>query len=211
MGHRSRVGLVAPWIWWHRGSSGFVDENPSEPDTKPVPQAQKLKGSAQLNRWSRARTIRSGKKLDLPDQQVQVLEAKRPPVEATKSEGNSITKIDRDDDVEVRLGKLIYMISNRIGWTTENSVNTTLGQFEHCLVSLSLSTPFSRYFLWQDWRGMVVCDDVFMGFRHGLQQRDRHGYGDGFGYGFLYICCSWWWRVSVVVADVGLWCHGGGG
>ena len=98
------------------------------------------------------------------------MEAKRPPVEATKSEGNSLTKIDEDDDVEVRLGKLIYMISNRTGWTAENSVNTALGQFEHCLVSLSLSAPFSRYFLWRDWRGMVVCNDVFMGFRHGLQQ-----------------------------------------
>ena len=31
--------------------------------------------------------------------------------------------------------------------------------------------------------------------------------GDGFGCGFLYICCSWWWwRVSVVVGmgDVGM-------
>uniref|UniRef100_A0A7N2LGP7 Uncharacterized protein n=1 Tax=Quercus lobata TaxID=97700 RepID=A0A7N2LGP7_QUELO len=36
------------------------NQNPSEPDTKPVPQARKLKGSARLNRLSRARTIRSG-------------------------------------------------------------------------------------------------------------------------------------------------------
>ncbi|KAM4112972.1 hypothetical protein ACJW30_05G182000 [Castanea mollissima] len=110
------------------------NQRPSEPDTKPVPQARKLKGSAQLNRWSRARTIRSGRKLDRPDQQAQVLEAKRPPVEATESEVNSVTKIDGDDDVEVRLGKSIYMISDGTGWTAEHSVNAALGQFEHCLV-----------------------------------------------------------------------------
>ena len=110
------------------------NQNPSEPDTKPVPQARKLKGSARLNRWSRARTIRSGRKLDRPDQQVQVLEAKRPPVEATESELNSVTKIDGDDDVELRVGKSIYMISDGTGWTAEHSVNAALGQFEHCLV-----------------------------------------------------------------------------
>ncbi|XP_050288695.1 probable pyruvate, phosphate dikinase regulatory protein, chloroplastic [Quercus robur] len=110
------------------------NQNPSEPDTKPVPQARKLKGSARLNRWSRARTIRSGRKLDRPDQQVEVLEAKRPPVEATESELNSVTKIDGDDDVELRVGKSIYMISDGTGWTAEHSVNAALGQFEHCLV-----------------------------------------------------------------------------
>ena len=110
------------------------NQNPSEPDTKPVPQARKLKGSARLNRWSRARTIRSGRKLDRPDQQVQVLEAKRPPVEATESELNSVTEIDGDDGVELRVGKSIYMISDGTGWTAEHSVNAALGQFEHCLV-----------------------------------------------------------------------------
>ena len=63
----SGVGLAGAWIWWRRGSSGFADENPFEPDTKLVPQAQKLKVSAQLNRWSRARMIRSGQKLDRPN------------------------------------------------------------------------------------------------------------------------------------------------
>ena len=61
------------------------------------------------------------------------MEVKYPPVEA-KNEGNSITKIDGDDDREVRLGKSIYMISNKTGWTVEHSVNTALGQFEHYLV-----------------------------------------------------------------------------
>ncbi|KAK7857352.1 pyruvate [Quercus suber] len=43
-------------------------------------------------------------------------------------------KIDGDDDVEVRLWKSIYMISNGTGWTAKHSVNAVLGQFEHCLV-----------------------------------------------------------------------------
>ena len=48
-------------------------------------------------------------------------------------------KIDEDDDVEVRLGKSIYKIFDRTGWTAKHSINIALGQFEHCLVSLTLS------------------------------------------------------------------------
>ena len=59
---------------------------------------------------------------------------KHPPVEAIENEGNFVTKIDGDDDMEVRLGKSIYMISNKTGSTAEHSVNTALGQFEHYLV-----------------------------------------------------------------------------
>ena len=62
------------------------------------------------------------------------MEVKHPPVEAIENEGNFVTKIDGDDDMEVRLGKSIYMISNKTGWTVEHSVNTALGQFEHYLV-----------------------------------------------------------------------------
>ena len=90
--------------------------------------------------------IQSGRKLDRPDQQVQVLEAKRPPVEAIESEGNFITKIDGDDDVEVRLGKSIYMNSNRTGWTAEYSVNAALGQFEHCLIDCGFPINIHLFF-----------------------------------------------------------------
>ena len=48
-------------------------------------------------------------------------------------------KIVEDDDVEVRLGKSIYKIFDRTGWMAEHSINIALGQFEHCLVSLTLS------------------------------------------------------------------------
>ena len=59
---------------------------------------------------------------------------KHPPVEVIENMGNFVTKIDGDDDMEVRLGKSIYMISNGTGWMAEHFFNTTLGQFEHCLV-----------------------------------------------------------------------------
>ena len=62
------------------------------------------------------------------------MEAKHPSVGAIESEGNFVMKIDGDDDVEVRLMKSIYMISNGTGWTAEHSINAALGQFEHCLV-----------------------------------------------------------------------------
>ena len=62
------------------------------------------------------------------------MEAKHRPVGAIESEGNSVMKIDGDDDVVVRLRKSIYMISNETGWTAKHAVNAMLGQFEHCLV-----------------------------------------------------------------------------
>ena len=99
--------------------------------------------------------------------------------------------------MEVRLGKSWVVGSLTLHWASSNIAWSP---------SLFL-VPFSWYFLWQDRLGMVVCSGVFMGFWCGLQRRDRHGYGDGFACGFLYICCSWWWwRVSVVVGmgDVGM-------
>ena len=69
----------------------------------------------------------------------------------------------------------------------------------------SFWSRFLGIFLWWDQRDMVVCGSVFMGFRRGLQWWDRHGYGDGFGRGFLCICYSWWWRVSVVVGMGNWW------
>eukprot|EP01018_Ginkgo_biloba_P009724 Gb_34413 [translate_table: standard] len=92
----------------------------------------KSKGSPQLNRWSRARTIRSGRRLE---RQVQ---------EKVEISGNGITSIpnrydeyegsEDEYDEELSAGKAIYMVSDGTGWTAEHSVNAALGQFEHCLV-----------------------------------------------------------------------------
>ncbi|KAH8512071.1 hypothetical protein H0E87_009318 [Populus deltoides] len=111
-----------------------------EPNPKSLsePQAWKQKGSPQLNRWSRARSIRSGRKLDrLHQRTTQRLELNpqvQNPIESEKREVSSLTGSDGYDDVEATFGKAIFMVSDGTGWTAEHSVNASLGQFEHCLV-----------------------------------------------------------------------------
>ncbi|KAJ0568831.1 putative transferase [Helianthus annuus] len=96
------------------------------------------KGSSQLLRWSRARAIRSGVKLDRPVVQ-------RPPVLNTEAvdppvAGEALYYSSEEEDgcvaeMEDASGaKHIYMVSDGTGWTAEHSVNAALGQFEHCLV-----------------------------------------------------------------------------
>ncbi|KAL5578953.1 hypothetical protein UlMin_011395 [Ulmus minor] len=109
-------------------------ETPNEPDSEPA--ARKLKGSPQLNRWSRARAIRSGRKLDRPGHRTQFVDIDRQVQlrDVADQELNAARSRDGDDDVEVPMGKSIYMISDGTGWTVEHSVTAALGQFEHCLV-----------------------------------------------------------------------------
>ncbi|KAJ6737989.1 PYRUVATE PHOSPHATE DIKINASE REGULATORY PROTEIN 1 CHLOROPLASTIC [Salix koriyanagi] len=106
--------------------------------TLPCQPARKHKGSPQLNRWSRARSIRSGRKLDRLSQRttpgLELNPQARNRKESETREVSSLTGSDRDDDVEVDFGKAIYMVSDGTGWTAEHSVNAALGQFEHCLV-----------------------------------------------------------------------------
>ncbi|XVF25978.1 hypothetical protein REPUB_Repub13aG0260700 [Reevesia pubescens] len=117
-----------------RATSTSTNPNISEPE--PKPKVRKLKGSSQLNRWHRARAIRSGHKLERSSHRTGVLEVNQS-VQRTReslaSESTS-TVSDYDHDVEVSSGKPIYMVSDGTGWTAEHSVNAALGQFEHCLV-----------------------------------------------------------------------------
>ncbi|XP_038710176.1 probable pyruvate, phosphate dikinase regulatory protein, chloroplastic [Tripterygium wilfordii] len=103
-------------------------------------QSRKLKGSAQLKRWSRTRSIRSGRKLDRLGHREATVEAKHP-LQSRESASNieftsaAVSPTDGDDeDLEKMEGKSIYMVSDGTGWTVEHSVNAALGQFEHCLV-----------------------------------------------------------------------------
>lgn len=116
-------------------------EAPYEPDSKP--QAWKLKGSGspQLKRWSRARALRAGRKLDRPGLRSSVVEVDRQiPVKKTAdTEPNNATGSDGESAVvaaaaTATAAKSIYMVSDGTGWTAEHSVNAALGQFEHCLV-----------------------------------------------------------------------------
>ncbi|CAA2961914.1 probable pyruvate, phosphate dikinase regulatory, chloroplastic [Olea europaea subsp. europaea] len=116
----------------------------SEPSSPPKPQARRFKPSPQLNRWSRARAIRSGHKLDRLIQQ--------PSVEMNRSNSSQLANngydgselhllspsnesgSNGDDSTDLTAGKSIYMVSDGTGWTAEHSVNAALGQFDYCLV-----------------------------------------------------------------------------
>lgn len=102
--------------------SGTITQPNSTPQD---PKSPKLKPSPQLNRWSRARSIRSGRKLDRPVQRVvkQTLEERQ--VVDDEMDGCDVT----DEDA-----KSIYMVSDGTGWTAEHTVTAALGQFDYCLV-----------------------------------------------------------------------------
>ncbi|KAM7500918.1 hypothetical protein LguiA_025332 [Lonicera macranthoides] len=100
----------------------------SEPTSEPP--ARKLKGSSQLNRWSRARAIRSGRKLDRSVQRTQTCELEPRSQRVSNLSGPPVGIVNGEED----MGKSIYMVSDGTGWTAEHSVNAALGQFDYCLV-----------------------------------------------------------------------------
>lgn len=107
-----------------------------EPDSEPQP--RKFKPSPQLNRWSRARSLRSGRKFDRTGQHSQQLDP-NPPLQlkeqvSPEQKDTTLTASNGGADVDLTAGKSIYMVSDRTGWTVEHSVGAALGQFEHCLV-----------------------------------------------------------------------------
>uniref|UniRef100_A0A5B7BBV6 Putative pyruvate, phosphate dikinase regulatory protein 2 n=1 Tax=Davidia involucrata TaxID=16924 RepID=A0A5B7BBV6_DAVIN len=118
--------------------SSSVTNNQNNQATEPElePPVPKFKGSPQLSRWSRARSIRSGRKLDRPGHRTPTMDVDSPvhPAESVSTRSPPAVGCDADDDVEVTVGKSIYMVSDGTGWTVEHSVNAALGQFEHCLV-----------------------------------------------------------------------------
>lgn len=114
----------------------------SETSDEPQLQVRKIKTSPQLNRWSRARSIRSGRKLDRsalsfgtetrtmsssPVRSEEEIELPMSPKRGSRSNSS-------DDEKEVNRGKSIFMVSDGTGWTAEHAVNAALGQFDYCLV-----------------------------------------------------------------------------
>ncbi|XP_022777398.1 pyruvate, phosphate dikinase regulatory protein 1, chloroplastic isoform X2 [Durio zibethinus] len=111
--------------------------NPDISEPEPQPKVRKLKGSPQLNRWYRARALRSGHKLERPSHRTGALEVNHLVQRAGESLSleSTATVSDSGHEVEVTTSvKPIYMVSDGTGWTVEHSVNAALGQFEHCLV-----------------------------------------------------------------------------
>ncbi|KAF0905269.1 hypothetical protein E2562_003869 [Oryza meyeriana var. granulata] len=115
-----------------------------------TPRSPAQLGSSQLNRWSRARAHRSGRRLEWPtirDRSGGGVSAPPTPTRQQSSSDEASTataaaKVAMEEDVDdgvVGIGrdeaaKSIYMVSDGTGWTAEHSVNAALGQFEHCLV-----------------------------------------------------------------------------
>lgn len=121
-----------------------TSSNETTPEPHSEAQARKLKSrsSPQLNRWSIARTLRSGRKLDRPGHRsTQPVVEGNSPVQLRFNESASLEpeKISNDHDVVAETAKSIYMVSDGTGWTAEHSVNAALGQFEFCLVDRGCS------------------------------------------------------------------------
>lgn len=113
----------------------------SENSDESQSQVRRIKASPQLNRWSRARSIRSGRKLDRSA--VSYTESRdksgspvrsEPEIELPMSPKGDSRSGSSDDEKEVNGGKPIFMVSDGTGWTAEHAVNAALGQFDYCLV-----------------------------------------------------------------------------
>lgn len=125
-------------------------QNPSQSESDPTPpQSPTRRASSQLSRWSRARSLRSGRRLSwtaLREKSGSGDTLTAPPrspssdSSTSSSSGDMKEQIDDMDGLDefgeamMTQGKQIYMVSDGTGWTAENSVNAALGQFEHCLV-----------------------------------------------------------------------------
>ncbi|KAL1562470.1 Pyruvate, phosphate dikinase regulatory protein, chloroplastic, variant 2 [Salvia divinorum] len=114
----------------------------SDPPPSPESPSRRIKSSPQLNRWSRARAVRSGRKLTRPvERSADEMTATDSParlVSDTNSSGSgnelSLFNDGGGEGERLAAAKSIYMVSDGTGWTVEHSVTAALGQFEHCLV-----------------------------------------------------------------------------
>ncbi|KAK3035080.1 hypothetical protein RJ639_032582 [Escallonia herrerae] len=134
-----------------------TNPTPESDATPSCPEPRKLKPSPQLNRWSRARAIRSGHKLDRPVSRTKAWEMD-PPARSPETEVLQSPPRARDDDGELAAGKSIYMVSDGTGWTAEHSVNAALGQFDYCLVDRGcpVNTHLFSGVSWHFARGLIL-------------------------------------------------------
>ncbi|KAL8512054.1 hypothetical protein ACS0TY_018493 [Phlomoides rotata] len=118
-------------------------DNKSTSSPPSSPESRRIKSSPQLNRWSRARAVRSGRKLGRPverpvSERMGFSDSPAGVVsERSNSSDGAVQMVfpEGENLTDVRAGvKSIYMVSDGTGWTAEHSVNAALGQFEHCLV-----------------------------------------------------------------------------
>ncbi|KAK1260163.1 hypothetical protein QJS04_geneDACA019124 [Acorus gramineus] len=104
----------------------------SQPEPDPPP--ARRPPSPQLSRWSRARALRSGRRLDRPVHRKDSSSSTTTTVLDGPPDEIQAVQLGVDGGEDEEEGKVIYMVSDGTGWTAENSVNAALGQFDHCLV-----------------------------------------------------------------------------
>lgn len=116
--------------------SDSVSFNASEPGSEQQPR----KFSSKLNRWNRARALKSGVKLDRPiiNGSDSTTGPRRPIVNLNPSDistlDSDVSSSDGDTETDLTAAKSIYIVSDGTGWTAEHAVNAALGQFDYCLV-----------------------------------------------------------------------------
>uniref|UniRef100_A0A1J3EKA9 Pyruvate, phosphate dikinase regulatory protein 1, chloroplastic n=1 Tax=Noccaea caerulescens TaxID=107243 RepID=A0A1J3EKA9_NOCCA len=113
--------------------SDSVSFNASEPGSEQQPR----KFSSKLNRWNRARALKSGVKLDRPiingsDSTTGPIVNLNPSDISTVD--SDVSSSDGDTETDLTAAKSIYIVSDGTGWTAEHAVNAALGQFDYCLV-----------------------------------------------------------------------------
>ncbi len=99
----------------------------------PSSKSPRVKGSAQLARWARARrSSRSGRMTATMNMQAEVETQKMSEMAVDAYSGDEDGESEDEDGVPA--AKCVYMVSDATGWTAEHAVHAALGQFEHCLV-----------------------------------------------------------------------------
>ncbi|ESQ55256.1 hypothetical protein EUTSA_v10025354mg [Eutrema salsugineum] len=118
--------------------SDSVSFNASEPGSERQPR----KLSSKLSRWNRARTLRSGAKLDHTisngSKSNSTTGPRHPIVNSSTSDISTLVSDEAssngDNETDMSAAKSIYIVSDGTGWTAEHAVNAALGQFDYCLV-----------------------------------------------------------------------------
>ncbi|KAF2542181.1 hypothetical protein F2Q68_00029627 [Brassica cretica] len=114
----------------HVGSDS-VSLDVSIPDSERKPR----KFSSKLSRWNRARTLRSGVKVDRTinneSNSTTGPIVNIPDISTVESD---VSSINGDHGTDFMAAKSIYIVSDGTGWTAEHAVNAALGQFDYCLV-----------------------------------------------------------------------------
>ena len=114
----------------HAGSDS-VSLDVSIPDSE----RKTRKFSSKLSRWNRARTLRSGVKVDRTinneSNSTTGPIVNIPDISTVESD---VSSINGDHETDFTAAKSIYIVSDGTGWTAEHAVNAALGQFDYCLV-----------------------------------------------------------------------------